>query len=194
VSVQQAAAQVVAAVAHARSLFASSPEPPPAGTPLDVAAESTVDAGRRAGGLSGVLADRHSGFVQKQAVRLIDAAGTDSALASHLSGAAALTRSGAQRLDAILAQTRSLARAAAGAASPAAQRMVVAALQSGLAEANAVVADTREQASGIAWQIRALDYRPGQPGEPSVRDADFAQDGGPQPQPADPADEAARKY
>jgi hypothetical protein len=195
VSVQQAAAQVLAAVTRARSLFASSPEPLPAGTPLDAAAQSTVNAGQRAAGLSGVLADRHSEFVGEQAVHLTEAAGTDTTLAAQLDSAATLTRNGAQQLDAIVAQTRSLAQSAAGARSPADQRMVLAALQSRLSAANAVVASTRQQAAGIAGRIRSLDYRVRRRGTGSARDADFAEDGGPRPpQPGDPADEAARKY
>lgn len=102
VSVQQAAAEVLAAVSRARSLFASVPEPPPAATPLHGAAESTVNAGQRAAGLSGVLVARHADFVGAQAVHLTDAAGTDTALAAQLDSAATLTRRGARQLDAIV--------------------------------------------------------------------------------------------
>lgn len=186
VSVQHAAAQIVAAVTRARSLFASSPQPPPGAGGLDVAAHSTVTAGQRAAVLSGVLADRHGDFVGEQAARLTDAAETDTRLASQLDRAAMLTRTGARQLDVIVEQTRSLARTAAGARNPADQRMMLAALKSRLSAANAVVSSTQQQAAGIAGQIRSLDYHPGKHDYAAVRGADYAEDGGPKPQPDDP--------
>ena len=82
----------LAAVTRVRSLFVSSPEPLPTDGPLDSAAQSTVDAGQRAAGLSGVLVDRHADFISNQAVHLSNAGRTDTTLASQLDSAATLTR------------------------------------------------------------------------------------------------------
>ena len=161
VTMTAVAAQVLAAVHRARSLFASSPQPLPAGAPLELAAESAVDAGQRTAGLSGDLVDRHSDFTGKQAVHLSNAAQTDTTLASRLRTAATLTQTGAHRLDAIVAQTRTLASAAAGARTPADQRMVLAALYSRLSQANAVMTSTQQQAGAVADGIRALGYGTG---------------------------------
>lgn len=193
-SVQQAAAQALAAVNHARSLFGSWPVAFPAGTPpLELAAESTVGAGQRTAGLSGVLVDAHSDFVGEQAAHLANAGRTDTMLAEHLSTASALTQSGARQLDGIVAQTRTLAQAAAGARSPAAQRMVLAGLRSQVSQANAVVGSTRQQASVVADGIRALNYGTGG----RVQAAGFGpgrvpEDTPPQPPPGTDPDEAAR--
>lgn len=194
VAITAVAAQVLAAVHRARSLFASSPEPSPAGAPLESAAESTVDAGQRTAGLSGDLVDRHSDFIGKQAVHLSNAAQTDTTLASHLNTAATLTQTGAHRLDAIVAQTRTLAQAAAGARTPADQRMVLAALYSRLSQANAVVTSTQQQAGVVADGIRALGYGTGG----HIQAAGFGRGGAPEdpvlqpPLGTDP-DEAARR-
>jgi hypothetical protein len=194
VAIQEAAAQALAAVHRARALFASSPEPLPAGTPLESAAESTIADGQRAAGLSGALIDRHSDFIGEQARNLSNAGRTDTTLASQLSAAAALTQRGAHQLDEITAQTRTLASAAASARTPADQRMMLAALRSRVRQANAVVTSTRQQAGVIADGIRALDYPTGG----RVHAAGFGPGGAPldppQPQPphtTDP-DEAAR--
>jgi hypothetical protein len=193
VAITAVAAGVLAAVHRARSLFASSPQPLPAGTPLEQAAESTVGAGQRTAGLSGDLIDRHSDFTGKQAADLSNAGRTDTTLASHLNTAATLTRSGAHQLDTIVAETRRLAQAAAGARTPADQRMVLAALYSRLSEANAVVTSTGQQAGAVADGIRALDYPTGG----RVHAAGFGPGGAPLDPPQPPhttaPDEAARR-
>jgi len=160
VSIQQAAAQAQAVVDRARSLFGSSPAPvPPAGESLESAVESTAGLGRRTAGLSGDLVDAHNEFVAAQTRDLSSAGRTDTTLASHLSTAATVTATGARQLDAIGAQTHAIAQTAATARTPAAQRAVLAALRSQVAQANDVVTTTQQQAGDIADQIQALRYR-----------------------------------
>jgi hypothetical protein len=194
VAIQAVAAQVLAAVHRARSLFASSPEPLPAAASLELAAESTVDAGQRTAALSGDLIDQHSDFTGKQAAHLSNAGRTDTTLTSHLNTAATLTQSGAHQLDTIVAQTRTLAQAAARARTPADQRMVLAALYSRLSEANAVMTSAQQQASVVADGIRALGYGTGG----RVQAAGFGPgrapaDPPPHPPPDTDPDEAARR-
>ena len=161
-SIQQVAADAQAVVDRARSLFGSSPEPlTPAGEPLESAAESTAGVGQRTAGLSGDLVDRHNNFVGEQTRDLSTAGRTDTTLQSHLSTAATVTQSGARQLDAITAQTRTIAQTAATARTPATQRMVLAALRSQVSQASAVVTSTQQQAGDIAGQIRTLNYRSG---------------------------------
>jgi hypothetical protein len=72
--------------------------------------------------------------------------------------AATLTQTGAQRLGAIAAQTRATAQAAPTATTPAAQRTIIAALHSQLAQAADVVNTAKQQASGLASEIRLPGY------------------------------------
>jgi hypothetical protein len=78
--------------------------------------------------------------------------------------ATTLTQTGAQRLDAIAAQTRATAQAAPTATTPAAQRSIIAALHSQLTQAADVVNTTKQQASGLATQVRLLGYPLDHPG------------------------------
>jgi hypothetical protein len=162
VSVVQAAAEALAVVERARSLFGSSPEPiAPTRMPLQTAVESVADAGQRADDLSGDLIDRHHDFVTRQTHSLSNAGRTDGALESQLSAAATAMQAGARQMDAIAAQTRAIAQAAATVQTPAAQRTVLAALRSQVAQANNVVNSTQQQAADIAAQVRALNYGSG---------------------------------
>jgi hypothetical protein len=194
VAIPAVAAQALAAVRRARSLFASSPQPLPAGPPLEQAAESTLDAAQRTAGLSGALFERHNDFADRQAHHLSTAGHTDTTLASRLASAATLTHNGAHQLDTIVEETRTLTQAAAGARTPADQRMVLAALRSQVAAANTVLTTTRQQASALADSIRGLDYTTGG----RVQPAGFGPGGPPQepapkPPPATDPDEAARR-
>ena len=183
-TIEQAAAEAQAVVDRARSLFGPSPEPiTPAGEPLESAAESTAGVGQRAAGLSGALIDQHNGFVGEQTRDLSSAGRTDTTLESHLAAAATLTQTGARQLDAIAAQTRTIAQAAATARTPAAQRTVLDGLRSQVSQANAIVASTQQQGGDLAGQIRALTYGPGGHTHP----AGFGPGGAPQtPPPPDP--------
>lgn len=192
-AIQQAAIQALVAVQRARALFGTSPSPPPPVAPsLDTAAQSLVGTGQRTAGLSGDLVDRHHEFVGAARRVLSGNADTDLALNQQLGAAAALTQNGGNRLDSIVERTRALVRAAATARTPAAQRAVLQALHAEVSQANAVVDSTREQAAGIAGQIRALDYQSGGRIQPAGFGPGGApQDPAPKPPPADP-DEAAR--
>jgi hypothetical protein len=185
VSVAQAAAEALAAMERARSLFGSSPEPAaPRGTPLHTAAESVAEAGTRTADLSGDLIDRHRDFVTSQTQNISNADRTDGALRSQLGAAAAATQAGGRQMDAILAQTRAIAQAAPAAQTPAAQRSVLAALRSQVAQADTVVKVTQQQAGDIAAQVRELNY--GSDGQ--IQAVGFEHAHAPQaPPPQDPA-------
>lgn len=173
-AIQQAAAQALASVQRARALFGTPPSPPPEAPSLDTAAQSLTGAGQRTAGLSGELVDRHHAFVGAARRVLTGNADTDTALNQQLGAAIALTTDGGQRLDSIVERTRALARTAATARSPAAQRAVLAALHTEVSQADAVVDDARQHAAGIAGQIRSLAYQSGKHGS-SIRNADFAE-------------------
>ncbi|MBP1823240.1 hypothetical protein J3E61_006876 [Mycobacterium sp. OAE908] len=177
-SVAQAAAEVQAVVDRARSLFASSPESvPQAGASLQAAGRSVADAGERAAELSGDLINRHRDFVTTQSQILMNASGTDAALQTQLSAAAMATEIGASHLDAIAAQTRTIAQAAETAQTPAAQRTILAALRSQVAQANEVVSAARQQAGDVAAQVRALNYGHGDvPQAPPLADPPHGKD------------------
>jgi hypothetical protein len=192
VSLEQAAAQALATVTRARSLFASAPRPPPTGAPLESAAESTVRARQQMGGLSGAFVDRHGDFVGEQASRLAHAGQADGLLVSHLRDASRLAQDGARQLDAIVDRTRSLATAAATARTSADQRSVMAGLRSAVSAADDVVVSTHQRARAIASDIRALDYSTGG----RIRTAGFGRGGAPEdpaPQPKKDPAEAARE-
>jgi hypothetical protein len=79
--------------------------------------------------LSGVLVDRHQLFAVKNAALLSAAGDSDTALQSHMDNAAALARTGAQRLDLVAAHTRETSRAASTVRSPEAERIMLTALR-----------------------------------------------------------------
>jgi len=158
VAIQQVAAEALAAVQRARSLFGAAPQPPPTGAHLDTAAGSLAGAGHVAAVLSGELVDRHHEFVGEATRVLTRDSRTDAALSERLDAAASATELGGRRLDAVVAQTRALAQEAVAAQTPAAQRAVAQALRDQVAQAQSVVTTTQQQAGGIAGKIRALDY------------------------------------
>lgn len=142
-----------------RSLFGPSPAPPPPAGAVEQAAERVAAAGRHAAVLSGDLVGRHREFVG-EATRVLTSDGqTDTALHERLATAAALTQAGGRHLDAIAARTRTITQAAATARTPAEQRAVLQALRTQVSQASSVVTSTQQQASALAGQIRALDYR-----------------------------------
>ena len=194
-AIQQAAARALAAVQRARALFGPSPQPPPPpGASLETAAQSTADAGQRAAVLSGDLVDRHHEFVGRATRVLTSNAHTDTTLDEQLGTAASLTQEGGRHLDAIVARTRTIARSAATARTPAAQRAVLQALHTEVTQADSVVTSTRQRASAIAGQIRGLDYRSGG----RIQAAGFGPGGAPQepapkPIPGTDPDDAERR-
>jgi hypothetical protein len=178
-SLQQAAAQALSAVQRAQALFGSNPEAPTASEPsLGSAVQPLAAAGQRASVLSGVMVDNHRSFVDATTQVLRGDDSSDKGLYQALGRAAVVTQRGRSELDAIVARTRSLAAAAYTTRGPAGGRALLAALREQVSKANAVVDAAHRQASGIAGQIRALDYRSGG----GTRPADnphFKQGGGP---------------
>jgi hypothetical protein len=161
VSLTEVAEQAQAAVARMRALFVAPLQPPPLAAGLETAARELSGAGQHAAVLSGHLVDRHQDFVGEATRELTSDGHTDTALNQRLTAAATVTQAGARQLDAIAAQTRTIAQAAATAGTPAAQRAVLQALRTQVSEANSVVTSTRQQARALAGEIRALDYRSG---------------------------------
>lgn len=120
----------------------------------------TVTAGRdgtvdMAGG-SGMPSYRD--MVDRSIPPLIIASTSDAGLTSQLVSAAAVTRAGAERLDAIAAQSRAITQAAAVARTAAEQRAILTALRGQLQQASQVVQTTQQQGRAAATQIRALWY------------------------------------
>jgi hypothetical protein len=189
-SLAQACADTAAAIQRARSLFASEPQPAAetlnSGSTIHSAAQSTAAAGASTSDMSGAFIATHKAFVEQSAPKLSTAVQTDAALQTHASTAATLTRAGARRLDMIAEQTQATSRAAATASSPAAQRAVLIALRSQLAQANDGVTTTKQQASALAGQVRALKYPPANSGGGTQALA-FGPGGAPEdPPPQDP--------
>jgi hypothetical protein len=190
-SVVQACAETEAAIQRARSLFASEPEPPAAAAnaadAVQGAAQSTTTAGQATSDMSGAFITTHETFVDESAPKLSAAAQTDIALQAHTTAAATLTQAGARRLDAIGADTRATSKAAATVSTPAGERAILVALRSQLARANDVVTTTKQQAAGLAGQVRALKYPPASSGHGDTQALGFGPGGAPQnPPPEDP--------
>lgn len=147
-------------VRRARSLVAG--DCPPQGSTLrdDVhtAAGLTTASARTAADMSGVLVDRHQLFAAKNAALLSAAGHSDTALQSHVVTAAALARTGAQRLDVVAAKTRETSRAATTVTSPEAERMILTALRRHVTQTVDVVASIRQQGAELATSISLLDY------------------------------------
>jgi Domain of unknown function (DUF4226) len=122
------------------------------------AAQTTTAAGELTDRLSGALVDAHHIFVERAVGTLGSAGRTDAMLNAHLARAAALTQTGANRLDAIAAQTHATSQAAATMSTPAGQRAILTGLRSQLTQASDVVNATQQQAGGLAGQLRALRY------------------------------------
>jgi hypothetical protein len=163
----QACLQGEANIRRARSLFADAQPtsaPAEAAQSLADAADTTVAAGQRTSDLSGVAINAHHQFVNTSTPVIIMAARNDLTFGAHLDAAAAITRAGADQLDAIAQQASATTQAAAAARSPAAQRVVLAAMQSHVQAASSVVETTRSQAAAIAAGVRQIEYEQGPPG------------------------------
>ena len=162
VTIQLEAAQALAVVERARSLFGTPGPAATSGVPLQTAAESAAGTGQQMSALSGQLVDRHASVAEKQQRGLSTAGRIDTTLESHLSSAAQITHGGARQMDTIVAQTRSIADVAASARTPAAEMMVLKALRAQVAQAQSVVASTQQQASQAAGQVKSLSYGSGE--------------------------------
>jgi hypothetical protein len=165
-SVVQECAQAEAVIQRAGSLFATAAVPPAgsAAGGLAAASRATATTAQMTGDNSGLLIKRHTAFADKNAAALSGAGQTEAALDTHVARGAALTQTGAQRLDAIAAQTRATGQAAPTARTPAAQRVILTALRSQVAQAQDVVNTAKTQAAGLAGLVRALKYPLDRPG------------------------------
>jgi hypothetical protein len=186
-SLVEVCAQTEAVIERARSLFGSGGPAPDAAAlgAVDTAAESTTATAQHTGDMSGVAITRYQSFARQSAAQLSQAAHTDTALHAHVASAATHTQTGAQRLEAIAAQTRATAQGASTARTPAAQRTIIAALHSQLTQAADVVNTTKQQASGLASQVRALKYPPPAGGRGDTQALGFGPGGAPQAPPSD---------
>lgn len=156
----QVAAQTVATVERARSLFGPAEAPNATAGRLEAAAHDTAGAERPMSSMSGQLADRHHAVVTAQSQRLSTAGRTDTTLESLLTSAATATQSGSRQLDGIVAQTKLIQQVAASARTPAEQLAVLQALREQLAASQSVVNSTQQQATDVASQVQQLSYGP----------------------------------
>ncbi|WAJ48026.1 DUF4226 domain-containing protein (plasmid) [Mycobacterium sp. Aquia_216] len=178
-SLVQTCVAVQAAIARTRSLFgsASRMEGSDNSTLLAEAAQ-LARAGRdrtveMAGG-SGMPSYRE--LVDRSIPPLATASTSDADLSTQLVSAAAVTKAGAERLDVIADQTRAITQAAAGARTPAEQRVIVSALRGQLEQASQVVQTTQQHGSAAATQIRALRYPKDAPRAVGGRDGPLPSD------------------
>jgi hypothetical protein len=141
--------------------FGTSPAPIIATVTADTiapVAQSAAAAGQSMAGMSGELVFRRSEFASRSAENLATAAHSDDVVARHLGRAAASTQAGAARLDTIAALSRATSLFAHVASTPAAQRAVLTALRSQIAQTSDVVRSAQQQASCLAGIIRAVRY------------------------------------
>ncbi len=110
------------------------------------------------GGSSGRFVDSYRTFADRNAAAIAANGRTDTLLGTQLSQAAAVARTGASHLDALIAQAQAIARVAGAAKTPGNQAAVLIALRAVLTQARTVVTTTQQQAAGIAGQIQTLTY------------------------------------
>ena len=161
-SVMWECAWVEAAVRRAQSLLPAHGAAPSATAfgAIESAAESAVSSGRVAIDMSGAVVAQHDRFAIKSSVTLKAAGQTDAALQANLTTATAIARTSARYLDTIAVRTRALSQAGATATFPAAQRSIMTALRSQLADATRVVDSVRQQGAELANHVSALQYGP----------------------------------
>jgi hypothetical protein len=159
-SLMQACADVEAAIAHARSLFAGGEAVgvPDSAGPITQAVHAVTAARSRTADLSGAGVRSYQAVADGSLPPLLEAAGSDTRLAAHVTTAAAVNQAGAARLEQIAATTRAITQAAPMATSASAQRVILTALRSQLSQTSLVMQSTQQQASALTGQVRALDY------------------------------------
>ena len=156
----QTCADVEAVIARARSLFGSGEavDVPDSGVHITNAAQSVTTARLRTSDLSGTGTQSYQAMADGSVPPLTKAASSDTALAAHVTRAAAVTQAGAARMDQIAATTSAITKAAPMAKSPSSQRVILTALRSQVSQASQVVQSTSQQATGLAAQVRGLEY------------------------------------
>ncbi len=169
-SVVQECALVEQAIRRARYVVAPHACPPEvvAFGDMDGAARATSETTRMTASSSGAVIAVHRRFAVDNAAMLTAAGHTDESLHAQMATAASVARAGADRLEAIATRAQATIGADAGATSPAAQRAVLAALRSQLAQAADVVDSVRQQGADLAARVRALQYGP--PSAPTTRE------------------------
>jgi hypothetical protein len=159
-SLMQTCAEAEAVIARARSLFGSGEavDVPDTAGHISQTAQAVTAARSRTADFSGTGVQSYRAMAQAAVPPLTTSAGSDSALAAHVTTAAAVTQAGAARMDKIAATTNAITKAAAGARSSAAQRVILTALRSQVSQASQVVQSTQQQAAALAGQVRGLEY------------------------------------
>lgn len=159
-SLMQTCAEVEAVIARARSLFGSGEavDVPDTAGHITQAAQSVTTARSRTADLSGTGIQSYQALADGSVPPLTRAAGSDTALAAHVTTAAAVTQAGAARMDQIAATTSAITKAAPAARSTNAQRVILTALRSQVSQASQVVQSTQQQATALAGQLRGLEY------------------------------------
>jgi hypothetical protein len=165
-SLIQACAEAEGVIARARSLFGTgeTAEVPSGSAEITTAANGVRTARSRTADLSGTGVTSYQAMADRSVPPLTTAASSDSALATHMGTAAAVTQAGAVRLDGIAAQTKLVTQMAPMARSSGDQRVILTALRSQVAAASQVVQSTHQQAGALAAQVRGLEYPKESPG------------------------------
>jgi hypothetical protein len=161
-AVSQAYQQTQSAIQHAKSLFTESPQPPTGAADgavrLANAHETVTAAVGKTTALSGAGVSGYRDFATAAAPPLSAAAYTDAYLGALLEQAAEISRTGWAQVDAVHQQVLAAGPRVAAAATPAAQRAMIAELNSYVQSATQVVQAAKQGASGVAGQIRTLQY------------------------------------
>lgn len=164
-SLLQSCQDALAAVERAYALFGDHPAPVPetggAGVGLPAALRYVRAAAADMSSQTGVAAQEFQRFIAAEVAGLDRAVITDEALNTRLSASSYLAEAGAARLRAIIDTTRALVESAPAAHSAADQRAILSGLRSQVVQAREVVDSTRQQAAGLADDIRALHYGSG---------------------------------
>jgi hypothetical protein len=159
-SVVEAVADGQAVLRRARALFSTSggADVPSGAGQLRDATEAIGQARQRTADLTGQGIPAYRDMAQQSIPPLTTSAGSDTSLAGHVTSAAAVAAAGAQRLDAIAANTQTLAEAAPSATTANQQRAILTALRGQLQQAQQVLKATQQQDNSAAGAIRDLTY------------------------------------
>lgn len=183
-SIVASCARTAEVIGHARSLYGGghgTSRAPDSTACLRQSAEETTAASRRTGGLTGATIDAYQDLDARVASDLISAAQSDAQVGAHLEHAATAVRAGAARLDALVEENNATMAAAQRARTPAQEAAVLRALRYQVSRTQQIVADTGQQASGLATGIQAVDYQRSPPPAPPPTPAPAPLQGVPDP-------------
>lgn len=125
---------------------------------VETAAHSVTATSHATGEMAGALVAQHKRFAVNSTVRLMAAGRTDAILQTEMAMASAIARTGREHLDAVYVQSRATSRAGVFATTPAAQRVILTALRSQLAQAAQAVDSVRRDGAALSEAIRSLQY------------------------------------